>query len=185
MNRSLFSLILSFVLLVAALSGYFVFYHAVNVLGDKVTTLRTQIAVKSAVSGATPASIDSAAITAAKREAVQYFVDPSGIADFLGGLESIGTTTGAHVAVVSVAEDKKSSGRLIIALQATGSFDAVLRTVGVIEYSPYDLTVSNLVLSAPSKNDDKSAVGSWTASMTVSVGSTSFLKTVAPTEAQP
>jgi hypothetical protein len=185
MNRSIFYLVLSLILLAAAVAGYITYYHTVSVLSDKVTALRAEIAVRNIVPDTVPTSVDSATLAEAKQQVANYFVDPTDIAAFLGELQSIGTTTGAHVAVVSVSEDAKSHGRLTLALQATGSFDAVARTVGAIEYSPYDLAVSNLTLSVQPQPADKTAPIGWTATMTISVGTTATSKTVAPTQAQP
>jgi hypothetical protein len=185
MKRSILYLVLSLLSLVAVLSGYGMFYGVVSALSGEVAALRAEIAVRNVVSNSTTAPVDSAALIAAKQQVASFFVDPDNIADFLGGLQSIGTTTGARVAVVSVAEDKKSNGRLTVTLQAVGSFDAAMRTVGAIEYSPYDLTVSNLVLSTQSKSDDKAVLAAWTASMTVSVGTVTAQQAAVPTQIQP
>ena len=53
---------------------------------------------------------------------------------------------------------------LVLALGIKGTFDAVMRTLGVFDYAPYDVSIPSVSLSQDGKN-------SWRASLTLMVGS--------------
>jgi Tfp pilus assembly protein PilO len=90
-----------------------------------------------------------------------HFVPEEEIVSFLEELEALGGTLGSKVIVLSVT-DPDGQGRITLALSISGSFDAVMRTVGVVEHGTRVSAVRSLTLDAGSD-------GMWTAAATVTV----------------
>lgn len=63
---------------------------------------------------------------------------------------------------------------LAFTLTVKGTFDAVMRTVGSIEYAPYDLSITALTIAQDDKN-------SWHADLKLSVGSVSAARAATST----
>jgi len=102
-----------------------------------------------------------------------YFVPEISTVPFINNLEARGRALGASVVVSSVAKGGTSAEpMLVLSLTVKGSFDAVMRTVGSIEYAPYNSAITSLYLG----HDDKN---SWHADVKLTVGS------VAPTKTAP
>ncbi len=100
----------------------------------------------------------------------QYFVSTNDVVPFLESLQTTGKYFNANVEVASVSAVPGSPfGHLDLSLKITGSFNAVLRTVGTIEYQPYDTHISMLTLDTPATNSASSSP-SWTATLGVEVG---------------
>lgn len=98
-----------------------------------------------------------------------YFVNTSDVVPFLESLQNTGAKFGAKVEVVSVSsEPAKPHAVLALSLSITGPFDSVMRTLGAIEYQPYDTTTTNLTLDTT--DGAKGAARQWTAAVTVRVG---------------
>jgi len=153
-----------------ALSAYGVWYSMVGKEAAAAISLQSQIQAKTetaahaqaAKSQLTKALSDQATIT-------NYFVSTNDIVTFLGTLQATGNRYGAKVDVESVtAQPAKPHTLLQLSLRITGSFDGVERTLGAIEYEPYDTTVSSVTFDTPG-----AAAGSarqWTAAVTMNVG---------------
>ena len=94
-----------------------------------------------------------------------HFISANEVVPFLGSLGSTGSALGSKVDVLSVGADPvtKGQGHINISLHIGGSFDSVLRTLGALEYAPYDITLTNLTL-------DTAAKGMWSAAASFSVG---------------
>ena len=164
MTSALKQLILALIVLGFALVGYSLWYHSVSAASRNATTLATAIAAASAANQeASQARSAASGLLSSETVVNQYFLTDGGVVPFLENLQSIGTNAGAQLQVLSVSALKGDTG-LTVALHITGSFDAVARTVGAIEYAPYDLTEESLALA----NDGKNA---WHADMTIGVGS--------------
>jgi hypothetical protein len=67
-----------------------------------------------------------------------YFISESNIVSFLTNLQNRGSALGSTVTIGSVGGDKAKT-LLTIALSIAGPFDAVMRTLGSIEYAPYSV----------------------------------------------
>lgn len=90
------------------------------------------------------------------------------IVSFLGGLETQGKATGATIEVVSVSPEQATERpRLALSIKITGTFDAVERTLGTIEYGKYDALVSSVTLET--SKDEKTKSPAWTAFVVLSV----------------
>jgi hypothetical protein len=60
-----------------------------------------------------------------------------------------------------------------MSLRIVGSFDAVMRTLGAIEYQAYDTTLANVTLDTPTGEN-------WTASASFLVGTPPTATSTAP-----
>ncbi len=104
-----------------------------------------------------------------------YFVSTSDVVSFLESLQSTGASYGTKVEVVSVSSvPSKPHAQLQLSLSITGSFDAVERTLGAIEYQPYDTVVQNLTLDTPAQ---ATGAAQWTAAATLLVGTSDATST--------
>jgi hypothetical protein len=103
-----------------------------------------------------------------------YFLSADDVVSFLERLEKIGQSLGSTVSVASVsntpavaADGSALPDRLVLSLTIKGSFEGVMKTVGAIEYGPYDISITNLTLGS-SFDEKKHTV--WTANGLFSVG---------------
>lgn len=123
-----------------------------------VSAARTLAEEASSVSGTQAETLRSktelSTLTADEAFVEERFLPPSGIVEFLEGLEETGRSYEAEVSVVSVS-DVLDGDRIAIALSVEGSFDAVMRTLGTLEYGPRAVTVETVTL-------DTSGEGAWT-----------------------
>lgn len=169
MNRTLIThLILAFGLLVAAI----VFAVGIGVTLDaariRVADLGKEIANKQleterqSVERATLPVLESSEAALAR-----YSVYTEDIVPFLSQLEKQGKAQGAVVEVLSVSDGGVNRQRILLSLHITGSFDAVARTLGMIEYGPYDATFTSVTLDTTSEKDAK--VAQWSAGAVLSV----------------
>ena len=98
-----------------------------------------------------------------------YRTRSSDIVPFLERLEKQGRAEGAVVEVLSVSpEQTGAKGRIAISLTVRGTFDAVMRAVGSIEYGPYDIIVKTAALDNPASTNEKTSA--WTAAIALSLG---------------
>jgi hypothetical protein len=96
-----------------------------------------------------------------------YFVSEENIVAFLSELQALGQSLGTKVDIASVAASKDvSRPMLTVSLRIEGAFDALLRTIGAIEYAPYAITVTSVNISSAAGADTTL----WSAAMTLEVG---------------
>ncbi|MCX6787006.1 MAG: hypothetical protein NTY93_00550 [Candidatus Kaiserbacteria bacterium] len=165
MKSHFFNLIIVFISVLAVLIGYGFWYAAVAAKSATVAGLQNQIATETET--ASRIATARAVITEiAGDEAVvqSYFVPETGVVRFISELEAQGQAQGATTSVLSVSTGTGTQPTLLFSLSVKGTFDAVLRAVGVIEYMPYNLSVSGLSLTQDDKN-------SWNANLDLVVGS--------------
>ncbi len=169
MKSSLIHLAVMTTLLVAVLLGYGYWYSVVSAKSAEVVQLQSQIDSKNATASYI-ASVRSALAEISNDEAVvqSYFVSESDVVTFINDLQSRGSTKESVVSVSSVSSVpvSKTSAHpaLKLSLKVQGTFDAVLRTIGSIEYAPYDISITSLSVN---KKDKKQ----WTANVNILVGS--------------
>ncbi|MDP2594231.1 MAG: hypothetical protein Q8P36_02755 [bacterium] len=174
--KSVTPFVISVILLVLALTGYASFR---NVVADKsvaVDSLSGEIQQRSDATNRIVAA-RSALVELAENEVVvkNYFVSQASVVSFINDLQGRGSVLGTAVDITSVAATSdKQHPMLRLTINVQGTFDAVLRTLGSIEYAPYDLSITRLSLSLDAK-------GVWVASADLSVGSTPVSATVAST----
>jgi hypothetical protein len=156
------------------LAGTFVAYGAAYHIVDKKTAdaaaAEAAIATKTQEAArAQEAQEQLAGLAADETQIGQYFVATRDVVPFLTAIESTGRTFGTKVSVVSVsAAPGKPHGHLTLSVSVTGAFDNVLRTVGALEYAPYDITLQNLTLDTA--GNTPGAASEWEAAATFMVG---------------
>lgn len=159
--------------LIAALSvcvlstvGYGMWYAAISKKSAAVENLQHLIDTKTETVSRIAATRATLAGVANDETVVQsYFVPESSVVAFIDSLEMRGKAQGAVVKVVSVSTTGTvAQPTLSLSLSVSGTFDAVMRTVGTIEYAPYALSVSALSVSQDAKDN-------WHADCKVLVGS--------------
>lgn len=163
-------------LLAGTLGGYGIEYAAVERASAAAADLSNQIETVND-SAARLASVRSALADLSSDESAvgAYFVSEAGIVDFIDGLEKRGRAQGVAVAVRSVSASKDAvHPALDLSLSFTGPFDAVMRTVGAIEYAPYDITVDALSVA----HGDTGTSSAWSADLDLTVGT--IASTTAP-----
>jgi len=164
MNRNAF-LHLGLVTLAAlfAIVGYVWWHHEVKIASEEAATLAADVETRGDEYSRTARARSELAALAADETFVEgRFLPVDGVVPFLENLESTGEEFGANVSVVSVS-DALSGESIAIALEVSGSFDAVMRTLGTIEYGTYASSVANLTLETPNGEG-------WNATMTLIVG---------------
>jgi hypothetical protein len=167
MRTPLTACLISIALLAAALTGYWLLYSAVV---DKSVAVveRTQEVEAKVASVKRARSIEAVLADVARQEALvkSYVVPETGVVAFIDDLESRGRSLGTVVEIDTVARAPKGRPALTLSLGVTGTFDAVMRTVGAIEHAPYDLTVTNFSIFQGLEEQDP-----WVATLNLFVGS--------------
>lgn len=163
--------------LALALSAYAAWYGKVGEESANAVALAQKIEeAKQQGSQARAAKEELARASANEAAITGYFVDTKDVVPFLETLQSTGTRLNSKVEVVSVSsEPAKPHARLLLSLRITGSFDSVMRTLGTIEYQPYDTTIQSLTLDTP-----PGEASMWTAAVTLSVGTRDTVASTTP-----
>ena len=168
-------IVIAFGICGAAFFGYMLLYGVIVSKSAAVADLETQITIATE----TASRIASARSTLAKIigdeiDVQQYFVSQTGVVAFINSLEQYGHLQKADIKVLSVSTSgTPKEPTLVFELSVEGTFDAVMRTIGTIEYAPYALSISRLSLGS---NPQKS----WHADLTLHVGSIPLEKTTNP-----
>jgi len=158
--------------LVIALVLYSVWYGVVSAESAHAAQLEQQLTQKNQTS-AQIAKAKTELVSLASDETTinQYFVSTNNVVPFLEQLQSTGKYLGSNVQVASVSATPGTPyGHLSLSLSITGSFNAVLRTIGAIEYGPYDTTVTTLTFDSTDNGNSTSTSQVWTANGIFLVG---------------
>lgn len=163
---------------IVAILCYGFWYTAVGEKSVAVADLESQILTKTETTNRIASARASLAQIAGDEASIQsYFVPETGVVAFIDALQAKGKALGATVDVLSVSATDSSvtaTPSLTFSLSIDGTFDAVMRTVGAIEYAPYDLTLSGLSITQVTK-------GNWHAGMNLRVGSASATQSATST----
>ncbi|OGG80075.1 hypothetical protein A3J11_01205 [Candidatus Kaiserbacteria bacterium RIFCSPLOWO2_02_FULL_55_12] len=153
---------------IAVIAGFGFWYATLKDKSVAVADLERQIAAKTETTGRIASARASLAEIAGDEASIRgYFVPEAGVVSFITDLESRGRAQGAVVSVRAVSTSGTGVEQaLAFSLVVEGTFDAVMRTVGAIEYAPYALSVSALSLG----RDDADR---WHADLGLLVGSVS------------
>lgn len=176
MNSPMTTFLVRAVIAIVGLAGYWYWYQEVVTRSADVITLEQQVALREE-SASRAAAVQAVLADIENEEAVvrSYFVSEDRVAAFVDDLEARGREQGAGVLITSVAVAPATEhAALAIALSVTGSFEQVSRTVGSIEYAPYDLVVTAAAYSRDPK-------GLWHAEVKLLVGSTPGAAALTPT----
>lgn len=164
-SRAFTHLLVALAILAASIGLYvFAYYQVVNE-SKRSAELESQIemTIESAVKAAETADT-LVALAEDERVIREYYVSLAAIVPFLERIEGTGRAIGSAVEVVSVSDKPGSDGRITLTLRILGSFESVLRTLGAIEYGPYDSRITSLTFDTPATGG-----GAWTAAATFSV----------------
>ena len=166
MKSPLIHFLLALAVFAAVLFGYGVWYAVVSNKSSEVSDLQSQIITASENMGRIASTRAAFAEIAGDEAKVQnYFVSESGVVAFINSLEALGAAQKATVNVLSVSTGGSSSRpALLLSITIRGTFDAVMRTLGVIEYAPYSLSISTLSIGKDSQKN-------WQADVNLIVGS--------------
>jgi len=159
-------LIIAITAAVIALIIYGFLYEFISNKSTTIAALQEQIASKTETMGRIASARATLSEIAGAEAVVQnYFVPGTGVVEFINGLEAQGKAQGATTSVLSVSTGSiGTQPTLKFSLAIKGPFDAVMRTVGAIEYAPYDLSTAGFSIKQDEKN-------SWNANMNIIVGS--------------
>ncbi len=150
----------------AAIGCYGVWYSVVSNKSQQVADLQAQIDdANKNVNSIASARAALAEIANDEANVQSYFVPETGVVAFINSLEQLGVAEKSTVSVLSVSTAGSSTQPvLLLSLSITGAFDAVMRTIGSVEYAPYDLFISKLAVAQADK-------GKWQANLSLTVGS--------------
>ncbi len=158
--------IITFAVSVAAIVGYWMWYTVISNKSADVAGIQSQITAKTeTISRIALARSALSGIEKDENIVRSYFVSEEMVVSFINDLEMRGKAQGTGVEVISVST--KIVGErptLLLSLSINGTFDSVLRTVGVIEYAPYDISISDFSIGKDEKNV-------WHANVKILVGS--------------
>lgn len=169
-HAALIQLSLALAVLVGVLGAYGAWYVAVGQASATSAALAKEIDTKTQDSLRVASAREALETLAADEASIQaYLIRQEDIVSFLERLESSGNALGSVVEVVSVgAEEGGERPHIRLSVKVTGSFDAVLRTLGAIEYGPYDSAVTTVTLDTVPTETGPS--GRWTAAATFTLG---------------
>lgn len=169
MKSSFAHLVIAFVICVAGIVGYMLWHATVTAASAAVAELQNQIVVKTETASRIAAARFALAEISGNEAAVRnYFVPETNIVSFINDLEARGLAQGSSVDVLSVSTSgTPTHPTLELTLTVKGTFDAVMRTVGTIEYAPYNLLVPQFSFGQDEKNG-------WHANFKLLVGSVSM-----------
>lgn len=165
------------VVFVATLVAYSVWYSKVGQESALAASLAGQIQDKKQSSTRVEEAKQQLKNTESNEAAVQaYFVDTADVVPFLESIQKTGAQLGTKVSVDSVSAQQASPHTVLqLSLRVTGSFDGVMRTLGAIEYQPYDTVVSSVALDTP--GGTTGAVPQWSAAISLRIGTTQVATT--------
>ena len=164
-------------ILVITLGAYGYVYAKVSARSTEASSLAQQIKNQNdAAVKATIAKTRLAELSTQQAAITQYFVSTSDVVPFIEKLQAIGKFIGADVQVASVAAAPASPyGHLNLSVSITGTFDAVSRMLGAIEYQPYNTSISSVTISTTQNQTTVSTTTTatmtlWNASVVFAVG---------------
>jgi hypothetical protein len=167
MKSSVFTLVVVVLTAVAMLFAYGGWYARVAEKSREVVALENLIVRKSASAGRAPATrAELIAHEEAAEQLAAYRVAQTDIVSFITLLKGLAIGLGTSLDVLSVSSDgEKERPSLSLSLGIEGPFQNVMRTLGAIEYAPYELIFSSVTLAS------KGEKGSWRAEVRMKVQS--------------
>lgn len=174
MNLRLFiPIVIATLVLIGVVSLYSFGYYTLTNQRVKAETLATQVAQKNYQLDRNVAA--HAVISTLSEDEIainQYSVGKEDVVPFLETLQATGKSVGTSIQVLSVSNQNVAGhSRIALSLSITGSFDSIMRTLGEIEYGPYDGVITNASLTTD--NVGTSTARTWTATTLLSVGTLS------------
>ncbi len=132
--------------LLVAVGGAWSSYASLTEKSVAAAALHVEAGYKTSLAeSASSAQAIRAEIARNERLLAEYFISDTEIAAFAANLERKGMELGVlvrDVSTVSIQADGRPAHR--ITLTVSGTFDALMRMTGSIEYSPYDISIESL-----------------------------------------
>lgn len=168
MKSALFHLIIAVVLCAAIFAVYGMVYAAVSKKSAAVADLQNRIETKTESINRINVTRTTLAGVADDEAIMQsYFVPETGVVAFIDSLETRAKVFGTTASILSVSTiGMAAQPSLSLSLTIKGTFSSVMRTVGSIEYAPYNLSIASLSVTQDAKD-------MWNAGLTLVVGSVS------------
>lgn len=165
MKSNVYHLLVAVVVALAAFAGYEFWYSAVAAKSAVVAGLQSRVIARAETADrAAAARAISADIAIDEAVVRNYFLPETGVVAFIDSLESQGKVIGVSVQVLSVSATTAGRPAFVVSLTCKGTFDAVMRAVGAIEFAPYDLSLSGFSLM-------QDAPDTWHADLKLRIGS--------------
>lgn len=168
-NNSTYFFGFAVLLLLIVVGVYAADYHFFSVEKEQAQKIEKQIFdKKSEIERARKAQLTLSSLSTNEELVRSYSLSREDIVGFLEALQTTGSRLGSTIQVLSVADDKANPHpRVTISLLVVGTFDSVMKTIGVLENAPYDSSISSLTLS--SQTQEKKAT-LWSAATLLTVG---------------
>lgn len=170
MTKSFTHIVIAGVILLASISAYGLWYMEIEKTRTAITATSAEVVAQTTEAKRIKEAKGAlAALSQNEARIREYFVSSAEIGTFLETIGRTGSALGSKVTIVSVTEEAAAVPRPRITLSVTinGSFDAVMRTVGALEYGPYDVELRNLSVDAIRQETGPNV---WTAVATYSYG---------------
>jgi hypothetical protein len=168
MKSPLFHLLLWLLVFAGVLAGYGYWHSVLTGKSGEVANLENQITTKTQNSARAAAARNALADIKGEEDLVRgYFVPEADIVPFIDNLQTRAHAQTAEMKVLSVSTsgtDKPDNVSLRLVVTIDGTFDAVMRTVGSVEFAPYDISISKFAIH-------KTAKSAWHADLELVVGS--------------
>lgn len=167
-NTSLIHALLAGVIALGVIGGYVLWYLSVQGLYADIEKTRAQSALKETERArAVIARTAEEEIHAHELFVASHIVDTANIVSFLEEIESAGKAFGATVRVGSVnGGSKGANGNISLSLSISGSFDGVMRTLGVIEHGAYATSITDVSLDTTDNGKTWNATGMFVVAAT-------------------
>ena len=176
MKNPFIPLISACIVLLLSIGAYVFWYEKVASVSAQAASLTAQLATQRTASSQeeqVKTAIDE--LNSNESTIQKYFISTSDVVPFLEQLQSLGSSLGAKVQIASVSATPANTttpyGHLNLTLSISGTFAAVMRTLGSIEYQPYDTAFSALSISSTPTLGGTAAASQWTAILSVTVAS--------------
>ena len=169
MKSPLTNVIIAGSVCIVVMISYGALYNYVVAESVTVANIERQIIAKTGTESRIASTRASLAEIANDETNIQsYFIPETGVVSFIDTLQTQARALNATTSILSVSMSGVGSvqAALKTALTIKGTFDSVMRTIGAIEYMPYDLSISALSLEQDTKN-------MWHANLNLVVGSIS------------
>lgn len=166
MRSSLLHLSVWILICIVMIVGHGFWYSIIVNKNSTVASLQNQIDTKTETAKRVISERTALSEISSYESVVQnYFVPETRVVSFIDELETRARAQSAVMKVLSVSVgDAKKRPTLVFSVTVSGAFDALMRTLGVIEYAPYDISISKLSIVKDGRND-------WHANMELIVGS--------------
>ncbi|MDE2030739.1 MAG: hypothetical protein KGI58_00545 [Patescibacteria group bacterium] len=146
-NHTTLTLVISAIVMVVSIGTLIFFFRIIENKNKHTSAVLTTLANKIADKNDSQiAESKMSEINSAQNSINNYFVDLTKIDSFVNYLEGLGSKSGAVVKVDSFETSDKEKNVLSVRLSSKGSFEDIIRTILLLENSPYNIHITNISL---------------------------------------